>query len=60
MKILKNYTDQKNPINPLDKRLIKGFYTTYHWELENDQIADEFDPEMTTSKPPNFTDHFLK
>jgi hypothetical protein len=41
MKILKSYTDDKIEINALDRRLIKGFYTTDHWELENDHMADE-------------------
>ena len=28
MRILKSYTDGKTEITPLDRRLIKGFYTT--------------------------------
>lgn len=36
MRILNTYTEGKTEINPLDRRLIKGFYTTDHWELEHD------------------------
>ena len=39
LRILRSYTDGKTEINPLDRRLIKGFYTTDQWELENDWIA---------------------
>jgi hypothetical protein len=54
MRILKSYTEGKTEINPLDRRLIKGFYTTDHWELENDQIADEATPK------PDFSNDYLK
>ena len=38
MRILKSYTSTREPITALDKKLIKGFYTTDAWELENDQL----------------------
>ena len=59
MRILKSYTDKRNPINPLDKRLIKGFYTTDHWELENDQIAEEVTSDAVADNRPSY-DEYLK
>ena len=44
MRILKSYTSTRKPITDLDKKLIKGFYTTDAWELENDQVQGEASP----------------
>ena len=34
--ILRSYSNDKMPIDSLDKRLVKGFYTNDQWELEHD------------------------
>jgi len=57
MRILKSYTDKRNPINPLDKQLIKGFYTTNRWELENDQIAEDVTSDAVADNRPSYGEY---
>ena len=49
---LREFTDDRGPMNNATKRLLKGFYTQDRWELENDseQESAKFNDDINMGK----------